>query len=92
MKKSKKALAKSVQKEMIGMVISEKANKTIVVRVGHITVHPVFKKTIKRYNKFKAHDEKNEAKTGDAVKIRETRPVSRDKRWRLIEVVKKASE
>ena len=81
-----------VQKEMIGTVVSEKNNKTIVVRVAHLAVHPIFKKTIKKYNKFKAHDEKNEAKTGDAVKIRETRPISKDKRWRLIEVVKKASE
>jgi len=81
-----------VQKEMIGTVISAKPNKTIVVRVSHLAVHPIFKKTIKKYNKFKAHDEKNEAKTGDAVKIRETRPISKDKRWRLIEVVKKVSE
>jgi len=81
-----------VQKEMIGTVISAKPNKTIVVRVSHLAVHPIFKKTIKKYNKFKAHDEKNEAKTGDAVKIRETRPISKDKCWRLIEVVKKASE
>ena len=83
---------KRVQKEMIGTVISARPDKTIVVKVGYLAVHPIFKKTVKRYNKFKAHDEKNEARTGDAVKIRETRPISKDKCWRLIEIVKKTSE
>ena len=83
--------SKRVQKEMVGMVISDRPDKTIVVKVGYLAVHPVFKKTIKRYNKFKAHDEKNEARMGDAVKIRETRPISKEKCWRLIEIVNKAS-
>lgn len=81
---------KRVQKEMIGTVVSDKPDKTVIVKVSHLTVHPVFKKTIKKYNKFKAHDEKNKAKTGDTVKIRETRPISKNKCWRLVEIVKKA--
>ncbi len=81
---------KRVQKEMIGTVVSDKSDKTVIVKVSHLTVHPVFKKTIKKYNKFKAHDEKNKAKTGDTVKIREARPISKNKCWRLVEVVKKA--
>lgn len=85
-KKQRLAAGSKVQKEMIGTVISDKPDKTIIVKVSHLTVHPVFKKTIKRYNKFKAHDEKNKAKTGDTVKIRETRPISKNKCWRLIQV------
>lgn len=93
MRKNKKPhphAGRYVQKEMIGTVVSDKPDKTVIVKVGHLTVHPVFKKTLKRYNKFKAHDEKNKAKTGDTVKIRESRPISKNKCWRLIEVVKKA--
>ena len=78
------------KKEMVGTVISDKMNKTIVVRVSRHTVHPVFNKTIRQFNKFKAHDEKNEAKTGDRVKIRAARRLSRDKRWNLIGVLEKA--
>lgn len=76
--------------ELIGTVVSDKSDKTIVVKVKAQTVHPLFKKTVRTFEKFKAHDEKNTAKTGDEVKIIETKPLSRDKRWRLAEIVKKA--
>lgn len=93
MQKNKKEnipAGRRIQKEMIGTVVSDKPDKTVIVKVSHLTVHPVFKKTIKKYNKFKAHDEKNKAKTGDTVKIREVRPISKNKCWRLVEIVKKA--
>ncbi|OGW75171.1 MAG: 30S ribosomal protein S17, partial [Omnitrophica bacterium RBG_13_46_9] len=69
-----------VTKEMVGRVLSDKMHKTIVVNVGRLTAHPVFKKTVKRFNKFKAHDEKNAAKIGDLVRIRQSPPISKDKR------------
>lgn len=72
---------------LTGVVTSDKMEKTIVVQVTRITKHPKYKKVIKKFSSFKAHDEKNIAKTGDAVKIIESRPLSKDKRWRLLEVV-----
>lgn len=72
-----------------GVVVSNKMNKTIVVRIDRTTRHPVYKKVIRRSKKVKAHDEKNIAKIGDVVKIVQARPISKDKRWRLMEVVKK---
>lgn len=83
---------KRIQKELVGTVVSDRMDKTIVVRVGRLTVHPAFKKTIKRYSKFKAHDEKKIAKIGDAVRIVETRPISKDKRWRLVEIIRKTND
>ena len=80
------------RKERIGIVISDKMKKTIIVRVERKAEHPLYKKIIKRYNKFKVHDEKNQAKTGDLVRIQETRPLSKMKRWRLIEIIKRATE
>lgn len=76
------------RKERLAEVVSDKMQKTIVVKVVMIVRHPVYGKVIKRYNKFKVHDEKNVAKIGDKVKITETRPLSKDKRWRLVEVLK----
>jgi small subunit ribosomal protein S17 len=78
-------------KERVGEVISNKMAKTIVVRVERRFPHPRFKKVVTGYKKFYAHDEKNEAKLGDRVRIAETRPLSRLKRWRLVEVVKRSS-
>jgi small subunit ribosomal protein S17 len=75
------------RKERVGEVISNKMAKTIIVRVERRFPHPEFKKVITAYNKFYAHDEKGEAKVGDQVRIQETRPLSRTKRWRLLEVV-----
>lgn len=75
------------RKERIGEVLSSKMAKTIVVRVQRRFPHPQFKKVVTSYKKFYAHDEKSEAKPGDRVRIQETRPLSKMKRWRLVEVV-----
>lgn len=80
------------RKERIGVVISDKMDKTITVKVDRVAHHPVYKKLMRMATKFKAHDEKEEAKIGDTVKIEETRPLSKTKRWRLVEIVKKAKE
>ncbi|WP_040953115.1 30S ribosomal protein S17 [Gorillibacterium massiliense] len=78
------------RKVQIGKVVSDKMEKTIVVAVETYKKHDLYHKRIKYTKKFKAHDENNEAKIGDTVKIMETRPLSKDKRWRLVEVVEKA--
>jgi len=78
------------RKVRIGTVSSDKMDKTITVKVETIKQHPLYKKTIKTTQKYKAHDENNAAKTGDVVRIMETRPLSKDKRWRLVEIVEKA--
>lgn len=79
------------RKERVGDVISDKMAKTIVVRVQRRFPHPRFKKVVTAYTKFYAHDEKREAKVGDRVRIEETRPLSKTKRWRLVEVVERDS-
>ena len=81
-----------MKKVMLGTVVSDKMDKTIVVETERLMRHPVYNRTMKRRAKFKAHDEKNEARTGDRVKIVECRPLSRSKRWRLLEIVEKARE
>lgn len=73
-----------------GIVVSDKMDKTVVVAIETMTLHPIYKKRVKRTMKFKAHDENNVAQVGDKVKVMETRPLSRDKRWRLVEIVEKA--
>lgn len=78
------------RKVRIGTVTSDKMDKTITVSVETVKQHPLYKKTVRTSKKYKAHDEANDAKTGDVVKIMETRPLSKDKRWRLIEVVRRA--
>jgi small subunit ribosomal protein S17 len=80
------------RKERVGEVVSSKMAKTIVVRVERRFQHPRFKKVVTSYNKFYAHDEKNEAKPGDQVRIEETRPLSRTKRWRLVEILVRKEE
>ena len=82
---------RGTRKERVGDVISNKMAKTIVVRVQRRFPHPRFKKVVTAYSKFYAHDEKAEAKVGDKVRIEETRPLSRLKRWRLVAVVEKSS-
>ena len=77
------------RKEFIGTVISDKMQKTIIVGIARLKKHPKYSRIIKRYSKFKVHDEKNTAKIGDIVRIEETRPLSKDKRFRLIEILKK---
>ena len=78
------------RKERIGKVISNKMQKTITVAVDRKVKHPIYGKFVKKTTKFHAHDEKNECTIGDTVKIMETRPLSKTKRWRLVEVVEKA--
>ncbi len=78
------------RKVKIGLVVSDKMDKTIVVAVKDLEQHPLYKKAVKKTVKFKAHDENNEAHIGDTVSIMETRPLSKDKRWRLVSVVEKA--
>ncbi len=79
--------ARAKRKERVGEVISNKMTKTIVVRVERRYPHPKFKKVVTGYKKLYAHDEKSEAKVGDRVRIEETRPLSKLKRWRLVEIV-----
>jgi small subunit ribosomal protein S17 len=81
---------RNLRKEQIGKVVSDKMDKTIVVAVETYKKHELYHKRIKYTKKFKAHDETNEAKIGDTVRIMETRPLSKDKRWRLVEIVEKA--
>ncbi|ATY83702.1 30S ribosomal protein S17 [Kyrpidia spormannii] len=78
------------RKTRIGKVVSDKMDKTIVVAVVQSVTHPLYGKTVKRTTKFKAHDENNEARIGDTVKIMETRPLSKEKRWRLVEILERA--
>ena len=81
---------RNLRKTRIGRVVSDKMDKTIVVAVEDSYRHPLYKKIIRRTVKFKAHDENNECRLGDRVMIMETRPLSKDKRWRLVEIVEKA--
>jgi len=84
--------ARGNRKERVGEVVSNKMAKTIVVRVERRFPHPQFKKIVTAYKKFYAHDEKSEARIGDTVRIEETRPLSKLKRWKLVEVVERAAE
>ena len=80
------------RKERIGVVVSDVQDKTIVVRVDRRTPHPLYKKIVKVRKKFTAHDEQNEARKGDTVRIVETRPLSKNKCWRLVEIISRAVE
>jgi small subunit ribosomal protein S17 len=80
------------KKTYTGMVVSDKMDKTVVVAVTRLTQHPLYKKTIKKVAKFKAHDEENRCRMGDMVSIIESRPLSKDKRWRVIDIVRKGAE
>ena len=83
-------MERNLRKVRIGKVVSDKMDKTIVVAVIDNVKHPLYNKIVKRTYKLKAHDENNECKIGDRVKVMETRPLSKDKRWRLVEIVEKA--
>ena len=78
------------RKTIIGKVVSDKMDKTIVVAIEDRVKHPLYKKIVKRTYKLKAHDENNSCGIGDKVKVMETRPISKDKRWRLVEIIEKA--
>jgi len=81
---------RNLRKTRIGKVVSDKMDKTVVVAVVDNVKHPLYNKIVKRTYKLKAHDENNECNIGDRVKIMETRPLSKDKRWRLVEIIEKA--
>ena len=82
--------ARNMRKTAVGRVVSDKMDKTVVVAIEDSVKHPIYDKVIKRTVRYKAHDEKNECGVGDRVRIMETRPLSKDKRWRLVEIIEKA--
>ena len=86
----KKADAKNRKKEFVGTVKSNKMEKTIVVSIETLALHPLYKKYVKRSKKVKAHDEKNEAMLGDRVRVIECRPISKEKCWKLVEIIERA--
>ena len=83
-------MERNLRKTRVGVVVSDKMDKTIVVAIKDNVRHPLYKKIIKRTYKLKAHDEENTCKIGDTVEVMETRPLSKDKRWRLINVIERA--
>ena len=83
-------MERNLRKVRIGKVVSDKMDKTIVLAVVDNVKHPLYSKIVKRTYKLKAHDENNECRIGDRVKVMETRPLSKDKRWRLVEIIEKA--
>ena len=85
-------MERAMRKTRIGYVTSDKMDKTVVVSIVEFVRHPLYGKAVKRTVKFKAHDENNECKVGDRVKIMETRPLSKDKRWRVVNIIEKAAE
>ena len=82
-------MERNLRKTRVGKVVSDKMDKTIVVAIEDHVKHPLYKKIVKRTYKLKAHDEENTCNVGDTVKVMETRPLSKDKRWRLVEVMEK---
>ncbi len=87
---SAQTVARTSRKTRVGVVVSDKMDKTVVVSIERRVQHPVYGKMVRRTKRLKAHDERNDAKTGDTVRIMETRPLSKDKRWRLVEIVERA--
>ncbi len=83
-------LSRAARKTRTGIVVSDKMEKTVVVSIERRVQHPVYGKMVRRTKRLKAHDENNDAKTGDTVRIMETRPMSKDKRWRVVEIVERA--
>ncbi|HXF56980.1 MAG TPA: 30S ribosomal protein S17 [Actinomycetota bacterium] len=84
------ARRRGTRKVRTGVVVSDKMDKTVVVKVTSVVRHPLYGKTVRRSKKFKAHDEGNQARQGDVVRIMETRPLSKTKRWRVVEIVERA--
>jgi small subunit ribosomal protein S17 len=84
------AKARGTRKTRLGLVVSDKMQKTVVVAIERRSAHPVYNKMVTRTKRVKAHDEENSAKSGDTVRIVETRPLSKDKRWRVVEIVQRA--
>jgi small subunit ribosomal protein S17 len=81
---------KAKRKELVGKVVSNKMDKTIVVEIEELVMHSLYKKSVKQTKKLKSHDEKNECTIGDLVRVQETRPLSKEKRYRLVEIIEKA--
>lgn len=81
---------RNARKTRVGKVVSDKMDKTVVVAVERLVQHPLYKKAVKLTAKFKAHDENNECRVGDTVRIMETRPLSKEKRWRVVEIIERA--
>jgi small subunit ribosomal protein S17 len=89
-KNESETVERNSRKTRVGMVVSDKMQKTVVVSIERRVQHPVYGKMVRRTKKLKAHDEENQAKTGDTVRIMETRPLSKDKRWRVVEIIERA--
>ena len=83
-------MERNLRKERIGLVVSNKMDKTITVQIGRKLMHPIYGKFVNKSSKFMAHDDKNECNIGDTVRIMETRPQSKNKRWRLVEIIERA--
>ena len=81
---------RNLRKTRVGLVVSDKMDKTVVVAIVDNVKHPLYKKIVKRTGRLKAHDEQNECRVGDRVEVMETRPLSKDKRWRVVEIIEKA--
>ena len=90
MTNNQSAATRNARKTRVGVVVSDKMQKTVVVSVERRVPHPVYGKMVTRTKKYKAHDEENASKVGDRVRIMETRPLSKDKRWRVVEIVERA--
>ena len=90
MTNASRSATRGSRKTRVGLVVSDKMQKTVVVAVERRVPHPVYGKMVTRTSKFKAHDEENTSKVGDRVRIMETRPLSKDKRWRVVEIVERA--
>jgi small subunit ribosomal protein S17 len=87
---AEKTVSRAARKTRVGLVVSDKMEKTVVVSIERRVQHPVYGKMVRRTKRLKAHDENNDARTGDTVRIMETRPMSKDKRWRVVEIVERA--
>ncbi|MEW6275414.1 MAG: 30S ribosomal protein S17 [Bacillota bacterium] len=83
---------RNLRKTRVGRVVSDKMDKTVVVAVETLVRHPFYQRTVRRTRKFKAHDEQNSCRIGDRVRIMETRPLSKDKRWRVVEILERSKE
>lgn len=81
---------RGIRKTRVGVVVSDKMDKTVVVAVEHMKRHPLYGRTVRRTSRLKAHDENNQCRVGDQVRLMETRPLSRTKRWRVVEIIRRA--
>jgi small subunit ribosomal protein S17 len=87
---TEQSVQRNTRKTKVGVVVSDKMDKTCVIKVERVLRHPLYQRIVRKSEKIKVHDENNECRVGDRIKVMETRPLSRDKRWRLMEIVEKA--